>query len=139
MNIPTHGLTVRARAQYAAQTSSLAIVALSQRARRPHRRKRKPGFKIRSLGNWADPFNWLPLFPFPPTAPTAADDAIINNGGTAQVVTGDDATARSLTLGTLPGGSGTVDVRGTLNVGTSIVLGSSAGSSGGWSSKPAGR
>ena len=82
-----------------------------------------------NFGNWADPFNWLPLFPFPPTAPTAADDAVINNGATAQVVTS-DAVARSLTLGILPGGSGTVDVRGTLTIGTSIVLGSSTGSSG---------
>ena len=82
------------------------------------------------LARWSDPFNWLPLFPFPPTAPTAADNAIINNGGTAQVVRSANDVARSLILGITPGGSGTVDVRGTLNVGTSIVLGSSTGSSG---------
>ena len=126
---PRRDATSRARAGCKFVLSgSLATIALVAVVSAPAQAQTKT-YVQPNFGNWADPFNWLPLFPFPPTAPTAADDAVINNGATAQVVTS-DAVAGSLTLGILPGGSGTVDVRGTLTIGTSINLGSSAGSSG---------
>ena len=116
---------------------SLATIALVAVVSAPAQAQTKI-FVQPNFGNWADPFNWLPLFPFPPTAPTAADDALINNGATAQVVTS-DAVARNLIVGSTLGGSGTVDVNagGILTIGTTgiigtgnINLGSSVGSSG---------
>ena len=120
-------LLARARCKFVSSTA-LATIALFAAVSAPAQAETKT-FVQPNFGNWADPFNWLPLFPFPPTAPTAADDAVINNGATAQVVTS-DAVAGNLTLGITAGGSGTVDVRETLAVGNSIVLGSSTGGSG---------
>ena len=54
-------------------------------------------------GDWTNPTNWNPGF-----VPTAADDAVINKGGTTALVTTSGATARSLTLGQSSGDSGTV-------------------------------
>ena len=120
-------LLARARCKFVSSTA-LATIALFAAVSAPAQAETKT-FVQPNFGNWADPFNWLPLFPFPPTAPTAADDAVIDNGATAQVVTS-DAVAGNLTLGITAGGSGTVDVRETLAVGNSIVLGSSTGGSG---------
>jgi hypothetical protein len=81
------------------------------------------------LGDWADNSNWNPGF-----KPTAADDAVIDNGGTALVSTSGDL-ARNLTLGG-SAGSGTVTIfdPGLLTVNSlansSIVLGPSTGSLG---------
>jgi T5SS/PEP-CTERM-associated repeat protein/autotransporter-associated beta strand protein len=77
------------------------------------------------VGAWDNSARWNPGF-----EPTAADDAFINNGGTALVATGND-TARSLTLGG-PAGSGTVTIiaPGVLTVINSIILGPSTGSLG---------
>src|SRR5882672_6678913 len=56
--------------------------------------------------DWATSANWSLG-----VAPTAADDAFIDNGGTAQVTTAGD-TALTLTLGTAAGNSGTVTIDG---------------------------
>jgi T5SS/PEP-CTERM-associated repeat protein len=81
------------------------------------------------VGDWDNNARWNPGF-----EPTAADDAFINNGGTALVTTSGD-TARNLTLGG-PTGSGTVTIFApgllTVNstVSSSIILGPSTGSLG---------
>src|SRR4029077_19620702 len=81
---------------------------------------------VDATGNWINNTNWAPA-----AVPTPADDAVINNGGTAQI-TG-PASANSLTLGSIPGGSGTVTIGagglGILKTTTGLV-GSQSGSQG---------
>src|SRR5256885_759118 len=64
---------------------------------------------VDATGNWSTGTNWAPAGP-----PAPANDAVINNGGTAQG-TG-PASAASLTLGLNAGGSGTV-TRGARGLG----------------------
>src|SRR6185295_5597712 len=54
--------------------------------------------------DWSNFFNWVPF-----GAPTAANPAVISNGGTALVTTS-NAVAGSLTLGLSPFTSGTVNI-----------------------------
>jgi hypothetical protein len=61
-------------------------------------------------GSWFTGVNWSP-----PGPPTTANDALIENGGTALIVSG-TGTAKSLTLGSNAGDSG------TLRIGLSGVL-----------------
>ena len=58
---------------------------------------------VDATGIWVTGNNW-----FPAAVPAPADDAVINNGGTAQVI--GPASANSLILGLISGGSGTVTV-----------------------------
>jgi T5SS/PEP-CTERM-associated repeat protein len=84
-----------------------------------------------ATGNWIIGTNWDPAGT-PPTPPTPANDAVINNGGTAQI-TG-PASAFSLTLGSISGGSGTVTIGGAGGLGilktTTGLLGNASGSQG---------
>jgi outer membrane autotransporter protein len=81
---------------------------------------------VDATGNWIIGTNWAPA-----GTPTPATDAQIDNGGTAQI-TG-PASANSLTLGSIPGGSGTVTIGagglGILKTTTGLV-GSQSGSQG---------
>jgi hypothetical protein len=72
-----------------------------------------------ATGDWANGANWTPS-----GAPSAFNNAIINNGGTGQVTSSD--TAGSLSLGSNLGNSGTVSISGTaglltINGGNSII------------------
>jgi len=77
-----------------------------------------------STGDWSDAQNWTS------GTPTNADDACIDNQGTAEIAAG-QAQARMLCLGLSPGGSGTlVQPGGVLSLGDLLLLGAGAGSSG---------
>ena len=81
---------------------------------------------IDTTGNWITGTNWAPA-----GVPTPADDAVVNNGGTAQV-TG-PASANSLILGLNAGGSGMVTIGGGglgLLKTTTGLVGSPSGSQG---------
>ena len=78
-----------------------------------------------ATGDWANDLNWQPL-----GAPSTSSNAIINNGGTAQVTSSD--TAGSLSLGSNLGNSGTVSISGTagllsINGGNSIIADAGTG------------
>ena len=76
-----------------------------------------------ATGDWNVPGNWTPGI-----VPTAADDVVMSNGGTATVTTSDAASTATIAT---TGGNGTVAVQtgGTLSVGL-IFLGSSVGTVG---------
>ena len=94
--------TSRARAACKFLSSgSLAAIALVAAVSAPAQAQVRTW--VDATGIWVNNNNW-----FPAAVPTPADDAVINNGGTAQVI--GPASANTLILGLISGGSGTVTV-----------------------------
>ena len=122
---PRRGATSRARAGCEFVSSRLlATIALVAAVSAPAQAQVQTW--VDATGNWIIGTNWAPA-----GTPTPATDAQIDNGGTAQI-TG-PASANSLTLGSIPGGSGTVTIGagglGILKTTTGLV-GSQSGSQG---------
>ena len=122
---PRHGATSPARVSGKFVFSRLLVtIGLVAAASVPAQAQVKTW--IDTTGNWITGTNWAPA-----GVPTPADDAVVNNGGTAQV-TG-PASANTLILGLNAGGSGMVTIGGGglgLLKTTTGLVGSPSGSQG---------
>jgi hypothetical protein len=77
-------------------------------------------------GDWNTSGNW-----YPNGVPDTDDNAIIDNGGTANISTGNPATAKNLTVGESNSNEGYVNHSGnTLTVGQNLTIGANEGSYG---------
>ena len=117
MRTPARGLLVRLRTIRFPQIRLLAATVVAVVVSAPHRRRsRSWAFPI--VNTWFNPSFWTPS-----DVPTAADNAIVNQG-TAQII-GQPATAGSLILGLTSTGQGTVDISagGMLTTTGTVVVG----------------